>query len=226
MASERPEYVAQHFAEAAMPLVAAEYWRRAGERAMERTAFIEAIGHYRKGIDALAPIADCICGRFDQACRLSLHALEQAQSYPHAFTLTYALMTRGFVQVLLHDSAGARETLQEASRRSADQEFALLQTWVTVFLMFSYVKDGLADEAVVSMTKSNAEVEKLGALLASPLLLSIEGSARLAHGHPLEAQRCVESAIEMIHSMQGYEYESIAYRTQGDILVTLEPNSS
>ncbi len=47
------EVMAHHFAEAGRPVVAAEYWRKAGEAAIEQSANQEAIAHLSKGLDLI-----------------------------------------------------------------------------------------------------------------------------------------------------------------------------
>jgi class 3 adenylate cyclase/predicted ATPase len=49
----QPELLAHHCAEAALTEQAVRYWRRAGERATERSANLEAIAHLTRGIAAL-----------------------------------------------------------------------------------------------------------------------------------------------------------------------------
>jgi class 3 adenylate cyclase/predicted ATPase len=49
-ASTEPELLAQHFTEAGLPEQALAYWRRAGERALERSAHAEAVSHLRRGL--------------------------------------------------------------------------------------------------------------------------------------------------------------------------------
>jgi class 3 adenylate cyclase/predicted ATPase len=53
-----PEILAHHFAEAGQPERAASYWLDAGRREAGRSANIEAIAHLRRGIEALAPVAE------------------------------------------------------------------------------------------------------------------------------------------------------------------------
>jgi class 3 adenylate cyclase len=53
-----PEILAHHFAEAGQPERAATYWLDAGRREAGRSANIEAIAHLRRGIAALAPVAE------------------------------------------------------------------------------------------------------------------------------------------------------------------------
>jgi predicted ATPase len=53
-----PEILAHHLAEAGQSMRAASYWLDAGRRAAGRSANIEAIAHFRYGIEALASLAE------------------------------------------------------------------------------------------------------------------------------------------------------------------------
>src|SRR5262245_19492406 len=53
-----PELVAHHYTEAAAPTQAAKYWRRAGERAMQRSANQEANGHLTSGLAQLLQLPE------------------------------------------------------------------------------------------------------------------------------------------------------------------------
>ncbi len=48
VADTQPELIARHFSEAALPESALPFWRRAGDRAIARSANYEAIDHYEK----------------------------------------------------------------------------------------------------------------------------------------------------------------------------------
>ncbi len=50
----RPELVAHHFSRAQIPAQAVEYWQRAGEVAVSRSGYIEAIAHLGAALDQLA----------------------------------------------------------------------------------------------------------------------------------------------------------------------------
>jgi len=52
-AERRPEYVAHHYTEARLPALAVPWWRRAGEAAVRRSAYSEAMAHYRRAVDVL-----------------------------------------------------------------------------------------------------------------------------------------------------------------------------
>ncbi|HXH14457.1 MAG TPA: AAA family ATPase [Alphaproteobacteria bacterium] len=53
VAATQPERLAHHYTEAGMHEPALDWWRRAGVRALERSAYVEAISHLEKGLAAL-----------------------------------------------------------------------------------------------------------------------------------------------------------------------------
>jgi predicted ATPase len=54
----QPELVAQHYTEAGLSALAVAYWQRAGRRASERSAYVEALSHLRKGLEVLKTLPD------------------------------------------------------------------------------------------------------------------------------------------------------------------------
>jgi DNA-binding winged helix-turn-helix (wHTH) protein/class 3 adenylate cyclase/tetratricopeptide (TPR) repeat protein len=53
VAETRPELLAQHYTVAGLSTQAITYWQRAGQRAVERSANVEAISHFTKGLEVL-----------------------------------------------------------------------------------------------------------------------------------------------------------------------------
>jgi len=54
----QPELVAQHYTEAGLMESAIVYWQLAGERAMERSAHVEAVMHLSRGLEVLQTLPD------------------------------------------------------------------------------------------------------------------------------------------------------------------------
>jgi class 3 adenylate cyclase/predicted ATPase len=52
----QPELLARHYTEAGLVGQAVPYWQRAGQRTLERSANVEAIGHLTKGLELLQPL--------------------------------------------------------------------------------------------------------------------------------------------------------------------------
>jgi TOMM system kinase/cyclase fusion protein len=58
MIETQPELLAHHYTEAGLSALAVVYWQRAGKRASERSAYVEAISHLRKGLAVLEMLPD------------------------------------------------------------------------------------------------------------------------------------------------------------------------
>jgi predicted ATPase len=54
----QPELLAHHYTEADVLAQAIPYWQQAGQRALQRSAHLEAIGHLTKGLEVLAALPD------------------------------------------------------------------------------------------------------------------------------------------------------------------------
>ena len=54
----QPELLAHHYTEGGLAAQAVSYWRRAGQRAIERSANVEAISHLSKGLEVLKTLPD------------------------------------------------------------------------------------------------------------------------------------------------------------------------
>jgi predicted ATPase len=54
----QPELLAHHYTEAGLIAQAIPYWQRAGERATQRSAYVEAISHLSKGLELLQTLPD------------------------------------------------------------------------------------------------------------------------------------------------------------------------
>src|SRR5262249_317764 len=54
----QPELLAHHYAEGGVGEHGIPYWQRAGQRASERSAHVEAIGHLTKGLEVLQALPD------------------------------------------------------------------------------------------------------------------------------------------------------------------------
>jgi predicted ATPase len=53
-----PELLAHHYTEAGLTTRAIPYWQKAGERAVQRSAYVEAISHLTKGLELLKTLPD------------------------------------------------------------------------------------------------------------------------------------------------------------------------
>src|SRR5262249_33990527 len=54
----QPELVAQHYTEAGLTEQALPFWQQAGERATQRSAYVEAVAHLTRGLELLKTLRD------------------------------------------------------------------------------------------------------------------------------------------------------------------------
>jgi predicted ATPase len=72
-AETHPELIAHHYTEAACHEQAVPYWQRAGQRAIERSAHVEAVAHLTQGLDVLMTLPETReRARHELALRLAL----------------------------------------------------------------------------------------------------------------------------------------------------------
>jgi len=111
MAATQPEVLAHHYTQAGLVDPAIEYWRKAGERALRRSAMVEAARHLTRGKE-LIPLLPAQAERDRKELGLSL-ALAQA---------TWA--TRGHGAETLQMFAHARDLLDESA--TAEEQISVL----------------------------------------------------------------------------------------------------
>jgi class 3 adenylate cyclase/predicted ATPase len=146
----QPELLAHHYTEAALPEPAVAYWQRAGQRASDRSAYLEAVSHVTTGIELLKTLPETPA-RTQQA--LTLHialgaALQVTQGVAapeveHAYTQAYALCqqmgeTPELAPILLglwrfyavrpqlHTAREIGETLMRLAQRTSDPALAVI----------------------------------------------------------------------------------------------------
>jgi predicted ATPase len=57
-AETQPELLAHHYTEAGLTEDAVDFWHKAGQQASERSAYVEAMAHLRKGLEALQALPE------------------------------------------------------------------------------------------------------------------------------------------------------------------------
>src|SRR6266540_1202147 len=94
----QPELLAHHYTAAGLTVQAIPYWQRAGQRAIERSANLEAIGHLTKGLEVLTTLPDTPDRTWQEldlqtALGLALRAIQgwSAPEVEHAYTQAHTL---------------------------------------------------------------------------------------------------------------------------------------
>lgn len=98
----QPELLAHHYTEAGLTEGAVDFWHKAGQKASERSAYVEAIAHLRRGLEVLQALPETAARvRQELALQLTLgESLEALQTYTapemvHAYTRVRELCQQG-----------------------------------------------------------------------------------------------------------------------------------
>ena len=157
----QPELLAQHYTEAGSMVQAIPYWQQAGQRAIERSANLEAIGHLTKGLEVLKTLPDTPDRTRQEldvqtALGLALRAIhgwsapEAAQAYtrarelcqqvgdtPQLFPVLFGLWTSSVVRPEFQTARELGEQLLSLGQNASDPTLLLQAHWVLgVTLLF------------------------------------------------------------------------------------------
>ena len=156
----QPELLAQHYTEAGLMAQAIPYWQQAGQRAIERSANLEAIGHLTKGLEVLTTLPDTP-DRTRQELDLQTalgpalrnikgwSAPEAAQAYtrarelcqqvgetPQLFPVLFGLWTSSIVRPEFQTARELGEQLLRLGQHASDPTLLLQAHWVLGFTLF------------------------------------------------------------------------------------------
>jgi predicted ATPase len=149
-AAPQPELVAQHYTAAGLPEQALPYWQRAGQRASERSANLEAISHFTTGLELLTALPETPA-RTQHALTLHLalgaalqmakglaapeveHAYTQARvlcqqvgETPELVPVLFGLWRFYLVRSQLHTARELGDTLLRLAQRAQDPTLAVV----------------------------------------------------------------------------------------------------
>jgi tetratricopeptide (TPR) repeat protein len=180
----QPELIAHHYTEAGLGAGAIPYWHRAGERALQRWANMEAIDHLKKGLELLGPPPDASRSRdADEAQRhYLLLVLGKAQRRAGKFLESHeTLLSAGDVAKKL----GSTESLGHAALELAHT------TYLGGLPALSAI--GLLEEALQKLAPSGiCNDDRLTTEILSDLARALGTS-----GHQQQAMVYAEQAVSM-----------------------------
>jgi len=148
-----PEVLAHHFTRAGMLREAIDYWQRAGQRALDRSAHVEAEGHLLNALRVVETL-----GEGDERHTLELSTL---------IMLGRTLLTRGYGAPVVEEVYARARRLSERIG-SGPQLFPILSG----MLMFYCVRGRFAEARRVA-----GEMRQLAARAGDPLFLLAAGTA-------------------------------------------------
>ena len=156
----QPELLAHHYTEAGLMAQAIPYWQRAGQRAIERSANLEAIGHLTRGLEvlttlldtpdrtrqeldlqtALGPALRAIQGwsspEAEHAYTRARELCQQVGETPHLFPVLFGLWTSSIVRPEFQTARELGEQLLSLGQDTSDPTLLPQAHWVLGFTLF------------------------------------------------------------------------------------------
>jgi predicted ATPase len=158
----QPELLAHHCTEAGLSAMAVRYWQRAGERATQRSALVEAIAHLTKGLETLKTLPEtpehtqqaltlytALGAALVMAKGLGVPEVEHAYIQAHALCqqvgetpelvpVLYGLYRFYLGRLQLHTAREIGETLLRLAQRAEDPALAVIAHYAlgTTWLFF------------------------------------------------------------------------------------------
>ena len=157
-ATTQPELLAHHYTEAGVVAQAIPYWQRAGQRAIERSANLEAIGYLTKGLEMLKILPDTpartrqeldvqtalslalkVTHGWSAPSATSLHpgagTVSTSEETPQLFPVLFGLWTSSIVQPEFQAARELGEQLLRLGQKASDPTLLTQAHWVLGFTL-------------------------------------------------------------------------------------------
>jgi len=195
-ADTHPELVARHFSEAGLPQLALPFWRRAGERALARSANYEAIEHYGKALAIAERLPDSegrenavletriafgqaqsAAGHLQQASATFERAAGEARARGNSDALANCAIGFGHARFYYHDSldpsiALLLEALSAIEGRDTRQRCQILSALGRAFLMKGdFKRADVFNSKAIEMARRLEDDRSLCEVLFTPFLV-------------------------------------------------------
>jgi TOMM system kinase/cyclase fusion protein len=202
-AETQPELLAHHYTQAGLTEQAVHYWQRAGQRALERSANLEAVAHLTTGLEVLATLPDT--------------PERTQQELAMQTTLGPALVAiKGFAAPeVLHAYARARELCQQAGE--SPQLFQVLRGLWYFYLIRVELRTAreLGEHLLTLAQQVGDPVLRVEAHYALGLTLNYLGEFAAAHTHLAQGMALYDPQQHRAHAVRYGQDPGVACRAYG-----------
>jgi class 3 adenylate cyclase/tetratricopeptide (TPR) repeat protein len=186
-AETQPEVLARHYTEAGLDEQALAYWQRAGDRALERSAYREAVGSFEQALRALAQLPETRATR-EQAIDLRLALRNALQPSGDA-------QSRQRILGLLREAEDLAVALDDLRRLGR----------ICVLLTQHFFYRGLHDQVIATSQRAVACGAASGESVVQALANQFLGSSYHSQGDYRRASTCLGQTVAALGGAQRYE---------------------
>jgi tetratricopeptide (TPR) repeat protein len=237
----QPEIVAHHFTEAGLAKLAIDYWLKAGQQAVRRSANAEAINHLARGLELLPNVDDPILrSKSELLLQTSLgnslratkgwstddvkHAYTRALQLckesgfdEHTLPAAFGLWTWNFVRAALGEAQALAEHLVNIAENVDDSVYKVLAHEALGFTLFAHGKFAAAHSALersIRLCEDSKAAAYLDLSAQDPRVhvRVYDGMVLWLLGYPDQALRICAEASHYAHASQ-YPFSEAMART-------------
>lgn len=162
-------------------------------------------------------------GEFDRAAAAAADGLGIAETVDHPYSVVFALLGIGTVQLRRGELAGAMTTLERAWALCEEVGLVAVLLEVTGPLASAFAQSGQAEEAIELLQRVIARPVASRHALGRLLRTAGRGEAYLCAGRPEEALPLAEKFLEAVQSVWARGLEAWAWRLVGECAARLDP---
>ena len=155
----------------------------------------------------------------DQALQHGQTAVSLAQQSAHTFSLMTAQMWLAWLHHFRREPGPAHAIVSSSNELAEEQGFALYAAFNRIWQGWALTSQGHQAEGMEVMRESMSSTLRMGAELMHPYHLAIIAEVLESQGSWDEAAACIDEALALVNTMEGYWWEPELHRLKGEILL-------
>jgi predicted ATPase len=229
-AETQPELLAQHYTEAGMIMQSLPYWQQAGQRASQRSAYVEAIAHLKRGLEVLKALPDTSeraqqevalqitltnpltalkgysASEVEYACVRALALCRQIGEIPQLFWAFLLLSSVRFVQAKFQAAREFAEQCLHVAERTHDSTFLVWGHYMRGMVLCCMGEFALAQDHIeqsIALYDPQKDTPLASGALQDPKVTCLSYAAlALWHlGYPDQALKRIREALTLAQEL-------------------------
>jgi class 3 adenylate cyclase/tetratricopeptide (TPR) repeat protein len=223
IAATQPELLAHHYTEAGLHEHAVPAWQRAGERAVARSAYAEASGHFTTGLEILQGLPETPARHRQELGLQTALGLAQIAMEGYGSPNVERTYRTAWFHLLRREATAAREAAEASAALSQDQGFAQVLALATQCRGAALALQGQLDEGMAQMQQGLEAFRATGAEMHLTWYLSNLAWTYGQAGQVEAGWSVLAEALTFANEREEHFVRAWLYCIQGTLLLQRHP---